>query len=396
MTTHQQSSLLLKNSPLLSFWFQENKRKLPWRKQEKKNSSQRNPYSVWISEIMLQQTKVSTVIDYYHRWMKKYPTLKKLAKAKEEEILLLWQGLGYYNRAKNILESAKKICTDYKGILPKEYSKIIKLKGIGEYTAGAICSIAYNQPYVLVDGNVERVICRFLSLEQEVKTIRKEKSIWKILEKVISSVHPQIFNEGLMELGAIICIPQNPKCNDCPLKKDCISYQKKNQNQLPYKKTKQKLIEVFSSCFFIIFQNSSNKKFIILEKRISTSRLKNFWQLPTLEHHDKELSTENLQDIFNQNYFNQKEDFLLENIENNSEKIYLKKITIKKIENKKIHFYTKYKVNLNIYSTVIHFDKKNDRRKDIKNKKLFFLDIDNVNKIPLTTISKKVIKELLT
>lgn len=409
----QKKHTLLQNSKTLFSWFLENQRSLPWRTGEK-----RSPYHVWISEIMLQQTKVSVVVDYYLRWMKKYPTIKKLAAATEQEILLLWQGLGYYNRAKNILKTAKIIQRDYGGNFPKKYSQIISLQGIGEYTTGAICSIAYHQAKVLVDGNVERVICRFLGLTTEVKIIRSKKIIWKLLEEVIEKVPPQIFNESLMELGAVICLPKKPKCCDCPLTKNCCSRQQKNQDKIPYKKIKQKLIKVYSSCLLTSFR-SHQKEFLILEKRIATSRLKGFWQLPTIEHHDKNLhlhkNLQTLENIFYQNYFKENNDFFMHNFDSQVSKsfqnkkinqnfqkedfkFHLQKIKILNLKNNHIHFYTKYKIHLNVYSVKIKLTELKlnalQKEKELLNKKLFFIPMKKVHQIPLTTISKKILEQI--
>lgn len=391
LTNSATTNLIIKQFNSLFVWFEKNKRDLPWRKPISKKSSKRNPYCVWISEIMLQQTRVSVVIDYYFRWMKKYPNIKSLAKAKEEEVLLMWQGLGYYSRAKNILATAKDIFKDYNGIFPKKYSEIIKLKGIGEYTAGAICSIAYEQPQVLVDGNVERVIARLLCIKLEVKEIRKQKLIWKILEEVITKVPPQIFNEALMELGATVCIPKNPKCEQCPLQKNCLACQKNQQKQIPYKESQQKIMNVFSSCFLIIdsLKQLSQHPSILLEKRTTDNRLNQFWQIPTIEHHVEELNFEDLKEIFFEKYLEEMQNQKIRQKDSNDYFV-IKKIDIEKFKKQIIHFYTKYKIYLNSYSTKIDI-KKISKNKLLKSKKFIFVPLKDIDKIPITTATKKIL-----
>lgn len=382
---------IVKQFKFLFSWFEKNKRDLPWRKSISKKSSKRNPYCVWISEIMLQQTRVNVVIDYYTRWMKKYPNIKSLAKAKQEEILLLWQGLGYYSRAKNILATAKDISKNHNGVFPKKHSEIIKLKGIGEYTAGAICSIAYEQPQALVDGNVERVIARFLCIELEVKKIRKQKLIWKILAEVITKVSPQIFNEALMELGATVCIPKNPKCEQCPLQKNCLAFQKNQQKQIPYKENQQKIINVFSSCFLIISSSEqlSQEPFILLEKRTVNNRLNQFWQIPTIEHHQEKLNFEDLKEIFDEKYLDEIKNQKIKK-KDSDDFFVVKKIDIKKFKKQIIHFYTKYKIYLNSYSTKIWI-KKINKNELLENEKFIFIPLKDIHQIPITTATKKIL-----
>ncbi len=214
-------------TPLLK-WFDKNKRNLPWRKNP-------TPYSVWISEIMLQQTVLKTVIPYYNQWLKKYPDIVSLAKAKEREILTVWEGLGYYNRAKNILKAAKIIVQKHNSRIPDSFGELIQLPGIGDYTASAILSIAYNKAYPVVDANVKRVTQRLLGQMHSVKN--QKKNLYQNIRSIISKNNPGAFNEALMELGQTICLIENPLCNKCPLRKSCIGFKNNLQDKIPERKS---------------------------------------------------------------------------------------------------------------------------------------------------------------
>lgn len=216
-------------------WYREHKRILPWRKEK-------NPYAIWISEIMLQQTRIEAVKVYYERFMRELPTVEALAKIEEEKLLKLWEGLGYYSRAKNLKKAAIKICEVYKGTMPNHYEELVKLPGIGEYTAGAIASIAYNEKVPAVDGNVLRVISRIVASTKDILLPETKKEITKKLKEVMPEEAGD-FNEGLMELGERICIPNGePFCDKCPVQTQCIAHRQGLTSQLPVriKKTKRK------------------------------------------------------------------------------------------------------------------------------------------------------------
>ena len=207
----------------LLIWYEQQKRNLPWR-------NDINPYHVWISEIMLQQTRIEAVIPYYERFMKELPIISSLASVDEDFLMKLWEGLGYYNRARNLKKAAIKIMNEYDGIFPNTYSEIIKLPGIGEYTASAISSICFGEKQVTVDGNVMRVFTRFYN---DSSNISKNNTKKKIHDKLLSILPVDVgnFNQALMELGEVVCIHNGiPKCNDCPLRRSCQSY--KNSNYL--------------------------------------------------------------------------------------------------------------------------------------------------------------------
>lgn len=207
-------------------WYEENKRDFPWRKDN-------DPYHIWISEIMLQQTTTEAVIPYYNRFIETYKNISELSKASLDDVYKLWEGLGYYRRAKHILETAKIIDEKYNGIFPDNYDDILSLKGIGEYTAGAISSISFSNPIPAVDGNVLRIISRYEMIKDNIALPTTQKTIYKKVLKYLDNINPSSFNQGLMDLGATICRPKNPKCEICPIRKNCKAYKQSLQKALP-------------------------------------------------------------------------------------------------------------------------------------------------------------------
>ncbi len=253
-------------------WYKENKRDLPFRKTK-------NPYHIWISEIMLQQTQVSTVIPYYNRFVKRYPTIFDLANSQEEEVLKYFEGLGYYSRAKHLYITAKEIVSKYNGKFPRDYKTIISLKGIGSYTAGAISAIAFNQVQPAVDGNVMRVLSRVLSIRDDI-SMPKTKSKFETIEKeLMSKTDPSSFTQGLMELGALICKPKGQMCQICPVNQFCSAYQNGDDHLLPIKtkKTKQKRMKLI----MVIIKNEEGK--FLVKKRKDKGLLANFYELVQFE-----------------------------------------------------------------------------------------------------------------
>jgi A/G-specific adenine glycosylase len=257
--------------PLLK-WYNNHKRDLPWRKNK-------NPYEIWISEIMLQQTRIEAVKSYYARFIQELPTIHDLANIEEEKLLKLWEGLGYYNRAKNLQKAAKLIEEKYEGKIPKTYQELITLPGIGEYTAGAIASISFNEKVPAVDGNVLRVISRVLGMKQDILLQDTKKKITKLLTKYMPSQAGN-FNESLMELGELICIPNGePNCLKCPLKQFCIAYQNNLTNEIPVrvKKVKRKIEEKT----VLIFTDSFGK--VAIQKRTKKGVLSGMYELPNIK-----------------------------------------------------------------------------------------------------------------
>lgn len=251
-------------APLLQ-WFQGSQRKLPWRQHY-------TPYEVWISEVMLQQTQVKTMLPYFERWMQELPDPASLAAAEEERVLKLWEGLGYYSRARNLKKAAEIIMSEHGGVFPKEHKAILNLPGIGPYTAGAICSIAYEQDEALVDGNVIRVLARLADYREEVKT----PHFWSAARELLPSGQARDFNQGLMELGALICTPRSPKCETCPLQKHCKARAVGSEEGIPKKKVKAKT--AIQVAVGIIRKPNTNTFFI--QKRAAKGLMAGLWEFP--------------------------------------------------------------------------------------------------------------------
>lgn len=255
------------NFKLIVEWYNENKRDLPFRKN-------RDPYRIWISEIMAQQTQITTMLSYYERWMSKWPTLNDLYHANEEEVLKAWEGLGYYTRCRKIMECAKVIVEQYDGIFPREYEVIEKLPGIGPYTAGAISSIAFNSPNPAVDGNAIRVFSRLFCLDTSSST----DEVYNIILNGLKENEPCVLNQGIMELGALVCL-KNPKCDICPLKDECLSY--KNNCQLDYPiKPKAKAKKEYEMYTYWLEDKDGN---IMITKMVKDNLMKGYYRLPQYE-----------------------------------------------------------------------------------------------------------------
>ena len=258
-------------SLLLLSWYQDNKRLLPWR-------DKKDPYFVWVSEIMLQQTRTAAVIPYYKRFIQNIPDISTLANVPLDELLKLWEGLGYYNRAKNLKKAAQMIMKDYCGIFPSTYEEILKLPGIGEYSASAIASICFNEATPVIDGNVLRIVSRLTEDERCVDEPATKKSIRHELEQIMPLMTGE-FNEALMELGEVICIPKGiPKCEICPLNSVCKAYVHHSWDKFPIKEDKKKKKELFYTVFLFHFQ----EKYAI-RKRDEGHLLSSLWEFPNVE-----------------------------------------------------------------------------------------------------------------
>ena len=216
-------------------WYRKHKRDLPWRRDA------HNPYRVWISEIMLQQTQVATVIPYYERFLAHFPTVRALADANLDDVLKTWEGAGYYARARNLHRAALEIVTRFGGKIPGTVEELLTLPGIGRYTAGAIASISFHRDAPVLDGNVMRVLCRYFNFASDIQSSKTQKELWQLMEMLLPHGRSGDFNQAMMELGATICAPRNPQCAVCPLKRNCIARQKGIQEKLPTKRAKKKL-----------------------------------------------------------------------------------------------------------------------------------------------------------
>lgn len=215
-------------------WYTKNKREMPWR-----NTS--DPYKIWISEVMLQQTRVDTVIPYYNRFLNQFPGIQDLADASQQTVLKMWEGLGYYSRARNMHKAAQEVVSEYNSEFPDTYGELLNLKGIGPYTAAAISSIAFNRKQAVLDGNVIRVLSRYFGIKDDVRRSKVKKEIQEIADTLIPEENPGDFNQSVMELGATVCTPKNPACGSCPLSIDCIAYKSAETEIIPYKSPKKKI-----------------------------------------------------------------------------------------------------------------------------------------------------------
>lgn len=266
---------------ILSDWYKQNKRELPWRE----NNA---PYLVWISEIILQQTRVDQGTAFFQRFIQRFPNVESLAQAPEIEVLKVWQGLGYYSRARNIHVAARQIVNDFNGRFPNTYENIKKLKGVGDYTAAAIASISFALPFAAVDGNVYRVLSRIFGIATPIDSTIGKNEFSNLAMQLIDKQNPGAFNEALMEFGAIQCLPRNPNCMECPFLHRCFAFSRKEIARLPVKENKIKVRHRFLNYLYLRFEGS-----IFLEKREASDIWQNLYQLPLIES-SKELTIEDL------------------------------------------------------------------------------------------------------
>ncbi|MBO6605586.1 A/G-specific adenine glycosylase [Psychroserpens sp.] len=278
---------------ILTHWYSDNKRNLPWRETK-------NPYNIWLSEIILQQTQIKQGLPYYEAFVNHFPTVFDLANASEEQVLKLWQGLGYYSRARNLHSAAKFIASECNGIFPSTYSEIIKLKGVGDYTASAIASICFDEPTAVVDGNVYRVLSRYFGLDTPINSTKGIKEFKAIASTLIDHERPGDYNQAIMEFGAMQCKPKNPYCIVCPLKDSCKALQNGLVEKLPVKLKKTKITKKHINFLVLI----SSDKQTIFEKRTSKGIWRNLYQFPLIES-ETPLQTENFRSHKEVvNYFN--------------------------------------------------------------------------------------------
>lgn len=260
-------------SGLLIEWYHQHKRDLPWRKTT-------DPYKIWLSEIILQQTRVQQGMPYYLKFIKKYPTARELAQADEEAVLKLWQGLGYYSRARNMLFTAKYIEAELEGVFPNKYDELKKLKGIGDYTAAAIASFCFDEVQPVVDGNVYRVLARYFGIFTPINVAKAKKEFYELALNLIDKEHPGLFNQALMEFGALHCKVSQPLCQTCPLIATCVAFKENMQDQLPVKEKKIKRRKRFLN--FIIFETLSGKVYI--QKREKKDIWRNLFEFFLVEN----------------------------------------------------------------------------------------------------------------
>ncbi len=262
-------------SSTLKNWYLQNKRELPWRQTS-------NPYFIWISEVILQQTRVNQGLAYYQRFINQFPDVETLANAQSEEVFKIWQGLGYYSRARNLHEGARFVHQNFQGLLPGDYDKLLSIKGIGEYTAAAIASIAFNLPYAAIDGNVHRVISRIYGITEAVNTSEGRKKIRNAAEELLDTKNPGLFNQALMEFGALQCIPKNPNCNVCPVADSCYALRTNTISQLPFKIKNGKIKTRFFNYIYLYY-----KDYTFIKQRDKKDIWQGLYEFPLIETKSK-------------------------------------------------------------------------------------------------------------
>lgn len=253
-------------------WYLKNNRKLPWRKN-------RNPYHVWLSEIMLQQTRVAQGMPYFLKFTEAFPTVFDLAKADETTVLKLWQGLGYYSRARNLHFTAKFVANELNGKFPNNYKDLLKLKGVGDYTASAIASICFEEPTAVVDGNVYRVLSRYFGIKTAINSSAGIKEFKTLAQTLIDTKQPGTYNQAIMDFGALHCKPKNPLCNECPLDDSCVALEKKWVSELPVKEKKIKIKNRYFNYLVVITSDDKT----ILEERKGKGIWQGLYQFPLIE-----------------------------------------------------------------------------------------------------------------
>lgn len=272
------------NVNLLLEWYEMNKRDLPWRQT-------RDPYKIWLSEIILQQTRVGQGLNYYQEFLRQFPTIQQLAAAEEDAVLKVWQGLGYYSRARNLHHAAKTVVSEYDGEFPGTYEDIIKLKGVGSYTAAAVASIVFNEPRPVVDGNVMRVVSRWFAITEPVDSVKGRRNIEIALDRLIDKAQPGQFNQAMMEFGATFCKPKKPDCANCIFRENCQALRLGLVEELPRKKPKREVKNrYFNYFFFRIIRN--NQGFTILKKRSGNDIWKGLYEFPLIEATAEEMPDE--------------------------------------------------------------------------------------------------------
>ena len=279
--------------PKLLTWYQQEKRELPWRETL-------NPYYIWISEIVLQQTRVNQGLPYYYKFVDKFPKIHDLANAHEEEVLKIWQGLGYYSRARNMQKAAKMIVNEFKNVFPNSFNEIKKLPGVGDYTAAAVASFAFKEPVPVVDGNVKRVFARFLGIHDNIQLGSFQSQLFAHLKDVIPANDPANFNQAMMELGALVCVPKNPKCEVCPIADFCIARSENLQNVLPINIKKTKIRQRTIHYFFVTDLTQK----CIIQKRSADSIWGGLYEFPNVDYEDLGFPREVIGEIISTNVVN--------------------------------------------------------------------------------------------
>ena len=308
-------------------WYLQHKRDLPWRDTQ-------NPYPIWLSEIMLQQTRVAQGLPYFLNFMNAFPTVFDLANANEEQVLKLWQGLGYYSRARNLHKTAQIVAYELGGIFPDNYQDLLKLKGIGDYTAAAIASFAFNEAVPVVDGNVFRVLSRYFDVENDISISSTKKVFVNLALEIMPKNNPAQFNQAIMEFGALQCVPKSPNCSICPFNNSCTALQKNKINLLPIKTKKVKVTNRFLN--YIIYEDQNQQT--LIQQRTEKGIWQNLYEFPLIE-------TKNTVDI----------DFITANIVSENKILSVTQIN----QNEIIHKLTHQKLHINFWKIELENDLKN-------------------------------------
>ncbi|WNM19409.1 A/G-specific adenine glycosylase [Flavobacterium capsici] len=278
-------------SNTLIHWYLQNKRDLPWRNTV-------NPYQIWLSEIMLQQTRVAQGLPYFLKFIDRFPTVFDLANADEQEVLKLWQGLGYYSRARNLHKTSQIVALNFEGKFPDNYNDLLELKGIGEYTAAAIASFAYNENVPVVDGNVFRVLSRYFNIETDIASSGAKKEFTALAKELLPDGKTNLFNQAIMEFGALQCVPKNPNCENCVLNSSCLALKFKKVSDLPIKLKKTKVQKRFFN--YLIFKDAIGNT--ILQKRTQKGIWHNLYEFSLIETLDETSDLEVMELIERQNF----------------------------------------------------------------------------------------------
>ncbi|CAN5304245.1 A/G-specific adenine glycosylase [soil metagenome] len=345
-------------SPLVE-WYQRNKRDMPWR-----NTS--DPYRIWISEIMLQQTRVDTVIPYYERFLDAFPAVEDLAEADQQQVLKLWEGLGYYSRARNMHKAAMEVINKLDGVIPDTYKELIKLKGVGPYTAAAISSIAYKEKRAVVDGNVIRVLSRYYGIKDDIRRSAVKNEIQELADAIIPEDYPGDFNQAVMELGATVCTPKNPDCAYCPLSVNCFAFNSVETEIIPYKSPKKKVPHHQIGVGII----TDRKGRLLIALRPDDVMLGGLWEFPG----GKQKADESIK----QTVSRELEEELDVEVKVNNKFMEVK------------HAYSHFKITLHAYWCTIEFG----TPKPKSSSALEWVTIEEINKFPFPKANKMLIEKL--
>lgn len=347
------------NPESLLRWYHTNKRNLPWR-------NTNDPYKIWISEVMLQQTRVDTVISYYHRFIEAFPTIYKLASADRQTVLKLWEGLGYYSRARNLHEAAKTVVSEFSGVVPDTYKEINQLKGVGPYTSAAILSIAFQKKYAVVDGNVIRVVTRYLGIEDDIRKAFTKNLVKQYVDEIIPENQPGDFNQAVMELGATVCKPANPNCSACPVSKNCVAFNSVRTHVIPYKSPAKKIPHHHIVVGLLV----NNESRLLVSRRPEHKMLGGLWEFPG----GKQEQEESLRDALHRELF---------------EELAVKVTVFEKFKVVK-HAYSHFRITLHAFWCRID----EGIPKPNSSTALRWVTIEEMNNLPFPTANKHVLNNL--